>query len=241
MLSLRSRSQAHTTKTKGIIGSQSRELCLLEDVNVTFGNIKALQNIQLTIEKGEIVFLTGPSGAGKTSLLKVISGDISPHKGRIHYNELFKDPDFFMTSVFQDLRLFQNQTLEQNLMASFDSRLYGSKNDFFIDLIEIAKILGVRDRLHLKVHEANGGLKQKIAFLRAILARPDVVLADEPTASLDYENAKKMYDVLNLYNAKRGMTVIWASHNKDLVRRFSGRIIHLDKGRIIYSGHACFI
>ncbi|MBT6325532.1 MAG: cell division ATP-binding protein FtsE, partial [Bdellovibrionales bacterium] len=88
---------------------------------------------------------------------------------------------------------------------------------------------------------ANGGLRQKIAIIRALLTRPEVFIADEPTSSLDYDNAYKLYEVLNLYNAKRGMTVIWASHNRELVKKFTGRVVHLDKGKLVYSGNACFI
>ena len=112
---------------------------------------------------------------------------------------------------------------------------------FSNNLIELSKILGVHSRLGLKIRDANGGLKQKIAFMRALLSRPDVLLADEPTAALDFENARKMFDILNLYNVKQGLTVVWATHNKELVKNFTGRMVHMDKGRLIYSGHACFI
>ena len=98
-----------------------------------------------------------------------------------------------------------------------------------------------KDRLHLKVNDANGGLKQKVAIIRALLTRPDVLIADEPTSSLDIDNTRRLFDVLNLYNVKRGLTVIWATHNKELIKSFTGRIIHLDNGRLVYSGNACFI
>ena len=107
--------------------------------------------------------------------------------------------------------------------------------------MELARILGVNNRLDLKIKNANGGLKQKIAFMRALLTRPDVLLADEPTAALDFENARKMFDILNLYNVKQGLTVVWATHNKELAKKFTGRMVHMDKGKLIYSGHACFI
>ena len=84
-------------------------------------------------------------------------------------------------------------------------------------------------------------MKQKIALIRALLARPNILIADEPTCSLDKESSVKLFEILNFYNLKRKLTVIWASHNRELVKQFPGKIIHLEKGKLIYSGHACFI
>ncbi|MCF8060686.1 MAG: ATP-binding cassette domain-containing protein, partial [Bacteriovoracaceae bacterium] len=183
-------------------------------------------------------FVTGVSGAGKTTLLKVLGGFVEPSQGRVirpHPQKVFTAP------IFQDLKLHGNQSCEKNLVSSFDPAVYKNRREFDQDLLELSKILGVQSRLSLKIKDANGGLKQKIAFMRAILSRPDVILADEPTAALDFENAKKMYDILNIYNVKQGLTVVWATHNKELVKKFTGRMVHMDKGRLIYSGHACFI
>ncbi len=219
----------------------SRKLLSLENVSVRFGAMTALREIHFEVGEGEIVFITGPSGAGKTTLLKVLGGTVQPSEGRVFSLGKRSRGTCFVVPIFQDLRLIPDYTLEANLWASFDPALYRNRDEFASDMQELAKVLGITDRLHLRPHKANGGLKQQISFLRAMLSRPDVVLADEPTASLDYESAKKIYDILYLYNAKRGLTVVWASHNRDLVKKFSGRIVHLDKGRLIYSGHACFI
>lgn len=213
-----------------------------EDVSVTFGEIRALKNIQLTIERGEIIFLTGASGAGKTTLLKVLSGLQDATSGKVIRPNYFEGKrNLFISNVFQDLRLMGKYTCEENLMFAYDSSIYDSKNEFVQDMNELARILGIKDRMHLKINEANGGLKQKVAIIRALLTRPDVLICDEPTSSLDYDNTRRLYDVLNLYNSKRGTTVIWATHNKELIKNFTGRIIHLDNGRLVYSGHACFI
>ena len=93
----------------------------------------------------------------------------------------------------------------------------------------------------MKVKDANGGLKQKVAMVRALLSKPQVLLADEPTAALDKESAMKLFEILNFYNVRKNLTVIWASHNRDLVKQFPGKIVHLDAGNLVYSGHACFI
>ncbi len=222
---------SHTSR----IGSR---LYSTESLTVEYGSIKALDNVDFKIHQGEIVFLTGVSGAGKTTLLKTLCGLVEPTEGKV------LRPDgrrIFTAPIFQDLKLQNHRTCEQNLQTAYDPSVYKNKKEFDGDLLELAKILGVRSRLGLKVKDCNGGLKQKIAFMRALLSRPDVLLADEPTAALDFENARKMFDILNLYNVKQGLTVVWATHNKELVKKFTGRMVHMDKGRLIYSGHACFI
>jgi len=134
-----------------------------------------------------------------------------------------------------------NKTCEENLFHSFDKKIYSNKKTFLNELGELCKILGITNRLHLRMDNANGGLKQKVALVRALLAKPDIIILDEPTGSLDVENARKVYEVLSYYNMKKNLTVIWASHNRELVKKFTGRIIHLDSGKLVYTGHACFI
>ncbi len=210
----------------------------LQDINVILGNSLILKNINLNITRGEIVFITGPSGAGKTTLLRLMAGEFDHFKGRMHHNFT---KDEFMGRIFQDLRLIEHLSIEQNLQFSYDPQIFKNKREFQRELLEITKFLGIDRHLDLKMSKANGGLKQLVAFTRTLLSRPSVVLADEPTCSLDFDNAKKVFDILNLYNVKRGLTVVWASHNRELVSKFSGRIIHLDKGKLVYTGHACFI
>ncbi len=213
-----------------------------EDVSVQFGEIRALKNIQLTVERGEIIFVTGASGAGKTTMLKLLSGHQEPTSGKIIRPNFFSNKkNLFVSNVFQDLRLMGKYTCEENLMFAYDSNIYKDKAEFTSDMHELTRILGIKDRLNLKINNANGGLQQKVAIVRSLLTRPDILIADEPTSSLDTDNAKRLFDVFNLYNAKRGLTVVWATHNKELIKSFTGRIIHLDNGRLVYSGHACFI
>lgn len=213
-----------------------------EDVSVQFDEIRALKNVQLTIERGEIVFVTGASGAGKSTLLKLLSGHQEPTSGKvIRPNAISAKKNLYISNVFQDLRLMGKYTCEENLMFSYDSSIYKDKNEFIQDMNELCRILGIKDRLNLKINQANGGLQQKVAIVRSLLTRPDILIADEPTSSLDTDNTRRLFDVLNLYNAKRGLTVVWATHNKELIKSFTGRIIHLDNGRLVYSGHACFI
>ncbi|MDC0255234.1 ATP-binding cassette domain-containing protein [Bacteriovoracales bacterium] len=209
----------------------------LENIGIRFENKYALKNISLKVSKGEILFITGVSGAGKTTLLRVLAGEIKSSEGKFKFN----DRDQFITRVFQDLRLLQDQTLEENLWLSFDNFIYESKREFKKEMQNYCRFFSIHEMLNLKVSEANGGLKQQVALIRALLSRPQVLLLDEPTSSLDTEKALKVYEILDFVNSKYRTTCIWATHNRELIKKFNGRIIYLDKGKLIYSGHACFI
>lgn len=217
---------------------QDQFVFYLENIGVKFGKVQALKEVTLTVNPGEILFVTGKSGAGKTTLLNLLVGDVNPTSGKMFG---VNSQDRFVAQVFQDLRLFPNMTCEENIWFSFDKKLYKSKNEFYSDMMELVKVLGFADKLDLPISKANGGLKQKVAMVRALMSRPNILIADEPTASLDKESSIKMFDVLNYYNVKRQLTVIWASHNRELVKQFPGKIVHLENGKLIYSGHACFI
>lgn len=232
-------SGSYTNQSHHLFGNQNLNTNIyfsLENVSVEYADVKAISNINLQIRKGEIVFVTGASGAGKTTLLNVIAGNVQPTNGTVKI-----DNKIFTTQVFQDLRLVEHMTLIENLQFAFDPSVYRTRKEFENDLKELVKILGIKNRVHLKAKDANGGLRQKVAIIRALLSKPDVFIADEPSSSLDFDNTKRLFDLLNIYNAKRGTTIIWASHNRELVQRFTGRIIHLDNSRLIHSGHACFI
>ena len=236
-----------TSNTQHPSFSQSRPSAIapvniihLQDASVSFGKLHALRNVELTIAKGEVVFVTGASGAGKTTLLRMLAGDLEPTSGKCQH-PFRNGKELFVARVFQDLRLIPELTCEANLNIAYDPELYDSRKAFEKDKAELCRVLGVSDRLALKIKDANGGLQQKIAIIRTLLTKPDVLIADEPTSALDADNGKRLFEVLSYFNMKRGMTIIWATHDKELVKRFTGRILHLDAGRLVYSGHACFI
>lgn len=227
---LRNQDKSHRVKDQFIY--------YLDCVSVKYGLFTALKDITLTVNPGEILFVTGKSGAGKTTLLNLLMGDITPSLGKVYGAD---QSSRFCAQVFQDLKLFNELSCEENIWFSYDRQIYKSKNDFYSDMMELVKVLGFADKLGLSVAKANGGLKQKTAMVRALMSQPNVLIADEPTAALDKESSIKLFDVLNYYNVKRKLTVIWASHNRDLVKQFPGKIVHLENGKLIYSGHACFI
>lgn len=220
--------------------NQQNYLFHLDNLSVTYGSIKALKSVQLTIYPGEILFLTGPSGAGKTSLLSVLGGHLEPTSGKAILPHQ-RSSKHFVSTVFQDLRLMHKKTCEDNLWMAYDASIYNSKNDFYKEMEDLSRMLMVHDHLGRKIEDCNGGLKQKVAMIRALLSHPTALLADEPTSSLDKENSYRLFEVLNHFNHKKGLTLVWATHNKELIKQFPGKIAHLEAGRLVYAGHACFI
>ncbi len=209
----------------------------LSNVSHSYATVSALKGINLQIRGGDFIFVTGASGAGKSTLLSIISGELPPSHGSISHGI----DKLFVTQVFQELKLIDNLSVKDNLRMAHDPTVYKNDNEFMEVMTEMGKVFGVYDALHRKVSSLNGGLKQKVAIMRALLPGPNLLVADEPTSALDFESTKKLYDVLAYYNSKRALSIVWASHNRELVRKFSGKMAHLEKGILVYSGHACFI
>ena len=218
---------------------KARPVFQFENVSVDFGATKALRGINLSVLPKEILFVTGASGAGKSTLLNLMAGLVEPTQGRVQ--RLSDDSRFFVASVFQDLRLWPQKSCEQNAWVSYDPRLYDSREQFHRELLELARVLGVYEHLAKKIEDCNGGLKSRVAMLRALLARPDALLADEPTAALDRDASFRLFELLNHYNQRKGLTLVWATHNREMVKQFPGKVAHLDQGRLMHAGQACFI
>jgi len=210
-----------------------------DQVTVDFGKVKALRSVQLSVLPKDILFVTGASGAGKSTLLNMMAGLVEPTSGKIQ--RLQDDSRFFVASVFQDLRLWNEKTCEQNMWVSYDARLYDSREQFHKELLELSRVLGIYDHLGTKIEQCNGGLKSKVAMVRALLAKPDALLADEPTSALDRDASFRLFELLNHYNQRKGLTIVWATHNREMVKQFPGKVAHLDGGRLMYAGQACFI
>lgn len=216
-----------------------RPIFQLIGVNVAIERNIILHQIQLIINKGDFIFITGPTGAGKTTLLRFLYGELFNYSGEYIHSLQTPKGDYFISRIFQDLKLFNELTVSANLELAFDAHLYDDQNQFWQDLKEYAKILGVLEHLDKKVENLSGGLKQKVAIMRTLLSKPDILLADEPTSNLDKKSSIQFFDILNFLNVKRKMTVLWATHNHDLIKNFHGKLIHLERGKITYVGNAC--
>ena len=204
----------------------------LVNASVSYKDLFALKNISLSICSGDFIFVTGPSGAGKTTLLNVLSGDQKLTSGSIN-NSKIKTDNLFISRVFQNLQVVESWTVEQNIELCYSKEIFNSKQDFKNEVRDLLNLFEMTHNVRKKLMHLNGGAKQKVAIIRALLTRPNIFIADEPTSSLDKENAKRLYEVLKFYNQKTGMTVIWATHQIDLINQFHGKLIHLKSGNLV--------
>jgi cell division transport system ATP-binding protein len=200
----------------------------------------ALDDVTLSIDKGEFVFLTGPSGAGKTTFLKLIFREESPTQGQILVNgrNVSAIPEskipFLRRSigvVFQDFKLLKRKTVVENV--AFVLRVMGvPAADRKRRAFHILKQVGLHHKMNVYPLQLSGGEQQRVAIARALINEPVLLLADEPTGNLDPELA---FEIMSLFKEinNRGTTVLVATHDRELINRMGKRVIHLERGRVV--------
>jgi len=202
----------------------------------------ALSDVTLEIDKGEFVFLTGPSGAGKTTFLKLIFREETPSQGQILVNgrNVSAIPESkipFLRHdigvVFQDFKLLRRKTVFENV--AFVLRLMGiPKHERKRRAFQILKQVGLYHKMNSYPLQLSGGEQQRVAIARALINEPVLLLADEPTGNLDPELALEIMSLFQEINA-RGTTVLVATHDREMIARLGKRVILLEKGRLTES------
>jgi cell division transport system ATP-binding protein len=203
-------------------------------------NHPALTDINLHIKKGDFVFVTGPSGAGKTTLVKLIFCAEKATRGQIIVNgiNLAKIKKSGISClrrnigvVFQDFKLLNNRTAYENVVFALE--VTGARRkEIKRKAWQVLKLVGLQNRLDATPLGLSGGEQQRIAIARAIVNNPTILLADEPTGNLDSEITQDIMELFKNIN-ERGTTVIIATHNKNLAHQYSDKHILLDKSRIV--------
>lgn len=202
--------------------------------------VTALNNINMFIDKGEFVFLVGPSGAGKTTLINMIIRRQLPSQGVIYIGRknLIKmkasEVPIFRRNIgviFQDFKLLPNKTVFENVSFALEV-IEASRKDILKQVPAVLELVGLKNKANIFPSELSGGEQQRVSLARAIVNRPLVLLADEPTGNLDPDTSWGIMDLLLEIN-KRGTTVIMATHNKTIVDKMRRRVVALECGRII--------
>lgn len=215
-------------------------MIIFENVTKKFGSSLALDDVSLEIKQGGFVFIVGPSGAGKSTLLRILTRELLPTSGKVYVNkmDLTKVPDKEIPNlrreigvVFQDFKLLDERTVFENVALSLEVR--GKSNEEIKKGVEhILKLVEIWDKRNLFPRQLSGGEAQRTAIARAVVGKPDIVLADEPTGDLDPKTAWGVIQLLNEINSW-GTTIIMATHNQEIVNTLKRRVVILKSGKII--------
>lgn len=200
----------------------------------------ALENVSFTIERSEFVFFVGSSGAGKSTLLKLIIREIKPTAGKLKVfgRDVSRLPRHRLPylrrnigMVFQDFRLMEERSVYDNV--AFAMTVIGSsRKEIRRRVPHVLNLVGLQDKVRVKINDLSGGEQQRVGLARAIANRPAMIIADEPTGNLDPGTALDIMNLLRNINL-RGTTVLVATHNRDIVDRFKKRVIYFENGRLV--------
>jgi putative ABC transport system ATP-binding protein len=222
----------------------SGEIISAHDLRKTYRvgsvEVSALRGVNLSVKPGEFLSIVGPSGSGKSTLFHIIGGLTPPTSGEIHVagENLAALTDAGRTRmrrrtvgfVFQKFNLLPNLTARDNIaVARFISGNNGAPD---VQFEEVLRLLGVAGRLDHKPNALSGGEQQRIAIARAIVNRPAILLADEPTGNLDTENSKAVLEILRDLNKRLGQTILMITHNPEAAA-YGHHIVHMRDGKII--------
>jgi cell division transport system ATP-binding protein len=222
------------------VSSAGDDIVRFDDVSMRYGRgPDILSDLSFTLPRGSFHFVTGPSGAGKSSLLKLIYLAARPAKGRVHLfgEDVAQLPPAALPKtrrrigvVFQDLLLLDHLSAFDN--AALPLRIAGHKaSEYRNDVAELLAWVGLKSRMGAHPPALAGGEKQRLAIARAVVGRPEILLADEPTGNVDQEMALRIFRLFVELN-RLGTTILIATHDQDLVARSSRPVLHLDKGRL---------
>ncbi len=214
----------------------------LKNVSVTYASgVDALSDVTLKINDGDFAFVVGSSGAGKSTMIKLLLKEIDATSGSVivngyNLNKLRKKkiPKFRRTLgfVFQDFRLIPSMTVYENI--AFVLRVIDAPTKFIKKRVPyVINLVGLHDKMNSYPDELSGGEKQRVAIARALVNDPQLIIADEPTGNIDPELSYEIVELLKGIN-DQGTTILMVTHEHDLVRHFGGRIININNGRIVF-------
>jgi cell division transport system ATP-binding protein len=218
---------------------------MLEFKNVTkkFGDIAAVEEISFEVNDGDFLFITGPSGAGKTTLIRLILRELVPDKGEIVFDkdDITKLPSKKIPHlrqqigvVFQDFKVLAESTVRENVEVAL--AVVGlPKEEWDARVDHVLKLVELDERAELFPSQLSGGELQRLSLARALVVNPKIILADEPTGNLDWDTADKIMDLFEKIN-KEGKTIIMATHHELIVDKLGKNTLKIEDGKITQGG-----
>ena len=213
----------------------------LQDVTKKFGSLTVLDGMSLDIYEHEVVVLCGPSGGGKSTLLRTINGLEKIDSGKIIYrgqevtHRNIREIRKHIGMVFQQFNLFSNLTVKDNLLIAPIKTQKKNKDEMLQKAKEYLEVFGIADKLDAYPHQLSGGQKQRVAIVRALMLEPDLMLFDEPTSALDPEMIKEVLDAIRRLS-QIGMTMVIVTHEMGFAREVADRVVFMDGGVIVEEG-----
>ena len=213
----------------------------IKSLNAYYDKLHVLRDIDLQIKKGEIVSLIGPSGSGKSSLLKMLVGLLVPKSGVVKINDqaisYHKKLDLRkvrekIAIVFQQYNLFENMNVLKNVCIAPIKIQKRNAKEAEEQAVNLLEKVGLKDKLKSYPEELSGGQQQRVAIARALCLNPEILLLDEITSALDPELVKEVLDTIRLL-ASEGMTMLIVSHEMSFVKELSSRVVFMDNGSIV--------
>jgi polar amino acid transport system ATP-binding protein len=213
----------------------------IKSLNAYYDKLHVLKDINLNVEKGEILSLIGPSGSGKSSLLKMLVGLLTPKSGEVNLNN--KSLSYSSKSdlrfvreqiaiVFQQYNLFQNMNVLKNVCIAPTKIQKRDQKQVEEQAINLLEKVGLKDKLKSYPDELSGGQQQRVAIARALCLNPEILLLDEITSALDPELVQEVLDTIRIL-ASEGMTMLIVSHEMSFVKEVSNKVVFMDDGSII--------
>lgn len=215
-------------------------MIIFEDVTKNYGQNVGLNNASVHIKSGDFVFLVGPSGAGKTTFIRLILKEIEPTSGKI----IIAGKDVTKLSrreipmlrqkigmVFQDFRLLEKKTVYENVAFAMEV-VHKSKAEIRERVPYVLKLVDIEDKAKRYPHELSAGEQQRVGIARALVNKPRVLICDEPTGNLDPVTAMDIMKLLEQINV-RGTTILMVTHAKDIVDKMNKRVVAIENGRIV--------
>ena len=210
------------------------------NISKKYKDTVALDDITFTVGAGEFVSIVGHSGAGKTTLIKMILADDSPTEGTVFFESInvhkLKNKDLTTLRqrigvVFQDFKLLPNKTAYENIAFAMEA-VGKTDEEIFSDVPHVLELVDLSHRINHFPSELSGGEKQRLAIARAIINQPELIIADEPTGNLDPVNTHEIVQILKKIN-DLGTTVILTTHDKSVVDSVNKRVVTMENGKII--------